>query len=88
MDVVWPGKRTGVRLMRLAAHYSYDEFRQLHPDGRGPSDNTIRRWIRMGKLTRSGGGVIHHDDCLDHFNVTEAQFAKMLKAAPDPIGVS
>jgi hypothetical protein len=74
--------------MRLAAQYSYEEFRAMHPDGKRPSDNTIRRWIRQGRLTRSGGGVVFHADLLDYFGLSETQLSKLIRATPDPVGVA
>lgn len=66
-----------------AAQYPYEVFRQLH--GKHPSDETIRREIRRGKLPNSGGGVVWHVDLLAYFQLTDAQLAEMLRTIPDPV---
>jgi hypothetical protein len=58
-------------------------FRRLH--GKHPSDETIRREIRRGKLPNSGGGVVWHVDLLAYFHLTDDQLADMLAAIPDEL---
>jgi len=69
-----------------SAQYRYAVFRALH--GKHPSDETIRREIRRGKLPNSGGGVVSHVDLLTYFHLTDAQLTEMLAAIPDEVEVA